>query len=151
MAWRRPGDKPLSEPVMVRSPTHICVARPQWVNSLRPSDTCMHHQTRPSLVQIMPCCQAIIWTNASLLSIGYISQKFDSNYNDFSLQIDLNMLSASWHPFYLSLNVSVLVSALRCFKYFKYFPFTWMLHRITMVARGLATEGARTSVAMILA
>ena len=24
MAWRRPGAKPLSEPMMVRSPTHIC-------------------------------------------------------------------------------------------------------------------------------
>ena len=32
MALRRPGDKPLSEPMMVRLPTHICVARPQWVN-----------------------------------------------------------------------------------------------------------------------
>ena len=32
MAWRRPGDKPLSEPMMVRSLTHICVTRPQWVN-----------------------------------------------------------------------------------------------------------------------
>ena len=32
MAWRRPGDKPLSEPMMVRLPTHICVTRPQWVN-----------------------------------------------------------------------------------------------------------------------
>ena len=32
MAWRRPGDKPLSEPMMVRFPTHICVTRPQWVN-----------------------------------------------------------------------------------------------------------------------
>ena len=31
MAWRRPGDKPLSEPMMVWSPTHICVTRPQWV------------------------------------------------------------------------------------------------------------------------
>ena len=31
MAWRRPGDKPLSEPMMVSLPTHICVARPQWV------------------------------------------------------------------------------------------------------------------------
>ena len=28
-AWRRPGDKPLSEPVMVSLPTHICVTRPQ--------------------------------------------------------------------------------------------------------------------------
>ena len=32
MAWHRPGDKPLSEPMMVRLLTHICVARPQWVN-----------------------------------------------------------------------------------------------------------------------
>ena len=28
-AWRQPGDKPLSEPMMVR---HICATRPQWVN-----------------------------------------------------------------------------------------------------------------------
>ena len=34
MAWRRPGDKPLSEPMMVRLPMHICVTRPQWVNAL---------------------------------------------------------------------------------------------------------------------
>ena len=31
MAWRRPGDKPLSEPMLVRSLTHICITRPQWV------------------------------------------------------------------------------------------------------------------------
>ena len=30
MAWRRPGGEPLSEPMMVRLPTHICVTRPQW-------------------------------------------------------------------------------------------------------------------------
>ena len=32
MDWRRPGDKPLSEPMRVRLPTHICVTQPQWVN-----------------------------------------------------------------------------------------------------------------------
>ena len=32
MAWRCPGDKPLSEPMMVSLKTHICVIRPQWVN-----------------------------------------------------------------------------------------------------------------------
>ena len=32
MAWRRPGDKPLSEPMMDSLLTHICVTRPQWVN-----------------------------------------------------------------------------------------------------------------------
>ena len=34
MAWRRSGDKPLSEPMMVCLLTHICVTRPQWVNTL---------------------------------------------------------------------------------------------------------------------
>ena len=32
MAWRRSGDKPLSEPMVAILPTHICVTRPQWVN-----------------------------------------------------------------------------------------------------------------------
>ena len=32
MTWRRPGDKPLSELMMVNLPTHICVTRPQWVD-----------------------------------------------------------------------------------------------------------------------
>ena len=32
MTWRRIGDKPLSEPMMVNLLTHICVTRLQWVN-----------------------------------------------------------------------------------------------------------------------
>ena len=31
MAWRRPGDKPLSEPMMLWLLTHICVTRPQSI------------------------------------------------------------------------------------------------------------------------
>ena len=31
IAWRRSGDKPLSEPMTVSLSTHICVTRPQWV------------------------------------------------------------------------------------------------------------------------
>ena len=30
MAWCRSGNKPLSEPMVVSSLTHICVTRPQW-------------------------------------------------------------------------------------------------------------------------
>ena len=33
MAWRQSGDKPLSKPRLVSLLTHICVARPQWVDS----------------------------------------------------------------------------------------------------------------------
>ena len=42
MTWRRPGDKPLSEPMMVTLPTHICVTRPQWAKSLRPEQNGCH-------------------------------------------------------------------------------------------------------------
>ena len=41
MAWRRPGDKPLSEPMVVSLLTHICATRPQWVNQMRCGDAYM--------------------------------------------------------------------------------------------------------------
>ena len=31
LACRQPGDKPLSEPMMVNLLTHLCVTLPQWV------------------------------------------------------------------------------------------------------------------------
>ena len=31
IAWRRPGDKPLPEAMMISLLTHICVPRPQWI------------------------------------------------------------------------------------------------------------------------
>ena len=34
MAWRRPGDKPLSQPMMVKLLTHVRITRPQWVKSM---------------------------------------------------------------------------------------------------------------------
>ena len=34
MAWRLVGAKPLSETMLVRLPTDICVTRPEWVNLL---------------------------------------------------------------------------------------------------------------------
>ena len=33
MAWHRPGDKPLSEPMLIILLTHVCVTWPQWVNT----------------------------------------------------------------------------------------------------------------------
>ena len=45
MAWRRPGDKPLSEPMMVSLQTHICVTRPKWVKSMKPGHEYMGRWT----------------------------------------------------------------------------------------------------------
>ena len=58
MAWRLPGDKPLSESMMVRLQTHICVARPQWVKiSLK---LVQGHPINniPEMVQIMAWCRS---------------------------------------------------------------------------------------------
>ena len=42
MSWRRPGDKPLSEPMMVSLSTHICITRPQWVKQSKTGlDNCI--------------------------------------------------------------------------------------------------------------
>ena len=43
MAWRRPGDKPLSEPMMVSLMTHICVTRPQWVKCVSDTTRVLYH------------------------------------------------------------------------------------------------------------
>ena len=56
MAWRRPGDKPLSEAMMVNLSMHICISRPQWVNLSPPSAAYMRQWTVSALVQIMACC-----------------------------------------------------------------------------------------------
>ena len=56
MAWRRPGDKPLSGPMMVSLLTHICVTQPHWVNSLRPNDTIWRQRSESPLAQVMACC-----------------------------------------------------------------------------------------------
>ena len=50
MVWRRLGDKPLSEPMMVSLLTHICVIRPQRVKPASADPACMlpkigHHCT----------------------------------------------------------------------------------------------------------
>ena len=59
---RRPGDKPLSEPLMIILPTHICVTRPQWVKrwsglDLFNDDTCPSgHTSRPTQVNVSQSC-----------------------------------------------------------------------------------------------
>ena len=48
MAWRRPGDKPLSEPMMVSLLMHICVTRPQRVNARSAAATLIARSMGPT-------------------------------------------------------------------------------------------------------
>ena len=54
MAWRRPGDKPISEARMVSLLTHICVARPKWVINVHSST----FSETPNIVRVTSsdCC-----------------------------------------------------------------------------------------------
>ena len=56
MAWHQTGNKPLSGPMLVSLLPHICVTQPQWVKSLRPSDTICRHKSGSTLAQVMACC-----------------------------------------------------------------------------------------------
>ena len=68
MAWCRSGDKPLSEPMVVRLLTHICITRPQWVRL---------EQNEQSLTDEIFIC-IFLWENISILI--KIPLKFISHY-----------------------------------------------------------------------
>ena len=78
MAWRRPGDKPLSEPMMVSLLTHICVTRPQWVK-----DAIICTWSVLDLIQIMVCCLATL--SETPLDCG----QRDLNFYSFSVEMFL--------------------------------------------------------------
>ena len=54
MAWGWPGDKPLSEQMMVRLPTNICVTR-QWVKSAPPISVIIFVWAESSPLTIFRC------------------------------------------------------------------------------------------------
>ena len=62
MAWRRPGDKPLSEPMMVSSLTHISDTRPQWVKQTKTEhhlQECCKHTACLSHVPLFHLCLSV--------------------------------------------------------------------------------------------
>ena len=83
MAWRRPGDKPLSEPMVVNLLTHICVARPQWVNDeIQHRDYNITYWYRYDMCLLpctkngdMVCCWAYIWSEVMPLYIQHNDDK----------------------------------------------------------------------------
>ena len=77
MARRRPGDKPLSGPMMVSLLTHICITRPQWVktpisvsswsNPLISLYICCYFLTKyiPIVQSLKRCCKITIVARCS--------------------------------------------------------------------------------------
>ena len=79
------------------------------LNSLRPSDTYMHNQPRPSFIQIMACC--LFDPKALSEAMLYYCQFKKFSQIVFKIQLfsfkkmHLKMSSAKWWPFCLSLKV----------------------------------------------
>ena len=112
MARHRPDDKPLSGPMMVNFPTHICATRPQWVLTHWGQVTHICVDTNTNIGSdngLSPGRrQAIIWTNAGILLIGPLG----TNFSEISIEIHifpfkkmhLKMSCAKWRLFRLGLD-----------------------------------------------
>ena len=91
MAWRRLGDKPLSEPLGVTLLTHICVTQSQYVNG------CSDHWFLRLLNCHKVCC--LWWVTCNRFLINHISAVIWRS----SCKIDVipvhmqNDVSSLWH------------------------------------------------------
>ena len=72
MAWRLPGDKPLSEPTMVRLLMHVCVTRPQCP-PLKASQ-------KKKLVIFLWFLKSLYKATDGITRISYISKAIPSNH-----------------------------------------------------------------------
>ena len=90
MAWRPSGDKPLSEPMMVSSPTHIGVARPESVKDCCEYAAIMDTTRKINMTEDEAPYEAFSLTNASTLLIqdrfNRIRCLFLSKCNLFSIK-----------------------------------------------------------------
>ena len=69
MAWRRPGDKPLSEPMMVNLLMHRCVTWPHWP-ALRAGLLCCNFFGQPGSVSKFP---PLLWVK---LWVGWVGRGY---------------------------------------------------------------------------
>ena len=90
MAWRRSGDKPLSEPMMVSLLTHICVTRPQWVKNKK------QWLWFGSISMRLKCCLQCVRN----------SRMWSKSYNAGHVKYFLNVVNVHSDDFLLSIDYS---------------------------------------------
>ena len=98
MAWRRPGDKPLSEKMMVSLLTHICFNRPQWVKSLA---TYFLQELPDNKLQMM-----VVFTYSFHVLRPVQNGQYSAD-NNFKSRIKYFYLSSFWFHFHWCLSVQV--------------------------------------------
>ena len=108
MAWCRPDDKPLSEPVMVNLPTHMCVTRPQWVKRFAEGVTHSRDVTSILLDTSWVChgvrtVQMGLW---SCLALSFFLQNVMCLLFVFSLLIHVKIITGISLSSYLCVEIS---------------------------------------------
>ena len=98
MAWRRPGDKPLSEKMMVSLLTHICINRPQWVKSWA---TYFLQELPDNKLQMM-----VVFTYSFHVLRPVQNGQYSAD-NNFKSRIKYFYLSSFWFHFHWCLSVQV--------------------------------------------
>ena len=81
MAWCRPGDKPLSEQMMVSLLTHMCVTRLRWVNQM---------------FCFIGNAVLIIYDNTYIVYAAYVNYFYKSDFN-YSFSSYLRKRNGSWY------------------------------------------------------
>ena len=76
MAWCQPGDKPLSEPMMLCLLTHICVTRPQWVNGISSASNHTYLITFKT-VWYLCCFHNLIWIDGCTTAYHWLSSQIN--------------------------------------------------------------------------
>ena len=140
MAWRRPGDKPLSEPVSVSLLTHICVTRPQWVKI-----TCwiILHTYRQMNCHNM--CRTVTWIYVSKNGSHIYIYMYWYYKSAFKANIHICELNFPWSSNTCYINVNW-VSEMKLYKEYlcksslcrsKVFPFDYAWTRRIVCSRGI--------------
>ena len=116
IAWRRPGVKPLSEPMKVKLPMQICITRPQLVHSNSVEITFCSHSSYCEVIAMKFC----IWHMQILY--WYVALQWNHTKNKLSVEFELRWKSmhqmSSWSAWlYLGcdfmgilLNENILIS-----------------------------------------
>ena len=103
MAWRRPGDKPLTEPMMVSLLTYIYVTRPHWYNGM--SFVILSHfiQIKNGLPSFVTCSS----TNA----IYYICRR---------VQVSVQLQGWRWYMYGKTFLICIIAQVLKLLLYIIY-------------------------------
>ena len=99
MAWSRSGDKPLSEPMMVDSLTHVCVTRPQSFKTVAMLVLRLQNE-RPKAHKSMLKASQGISSHWSCLSVIFRFQHQQDHYLINQTSSDA-IIKKSWFWFYI--------------------------------------------------